>query len=992
VDLTTAADTPLARRFAAALAFAEPSRARISRAGYTAAFLAAEPALATSPDRRRRLAAAIEELAAAGVVVVAKSLDRSEWPPVPRFIVLLERTPDPPVGQAAAAYAWRPELAWAARLPLRRSEFEALQAIQVFLRDRASDAPIVPAGERSLELFGDEKRLDALRHNRRLFGEGRLSLEMIRARHFAPPFAYRRVGDGPVALVLENVATYHSVLAAVPADSPIGLVIFGAGGNFAASVAYLAELAAEGPAESIREIRYFGDLDRRGLEMPAAADAAAREAGLPPVRAAIGLWALLLRNGRPAPAPKVPNDIAERINAWLPASLRPAAAEVLVGGARYAQEAVGTEMLAADGAWATWAGLGPPAVERAGEPEPELRRSIVRTPGPTGESALFTDDAGTATVPTEAEWDAWVPAGRTRNWVRGDPLLDWLRLYGAEAGFVPDDKRPGFDPRTDFRQFVLEKGIAFEAALVRLLGERAQIRTIAHERGDGRSEAKARDTVEALRDGTPIVAQGVLWNPARRTYGVADLLVRSDLLASWFPELLSWEEATIGAPGLGLEHVHYRPIDIKFHSFDLTTDGHVGNSADQLAYAVQVWLYAEALGRIQGYLPPAAYLLGRTWQQGDERGEGSLERLARVDLGRWLPHRGAMIEDVAAHAVTWIRRLRAEGAVWQVLPEPTKPELYPHARNTEDAPWHTAKAEIAKELGELTLLPAMNPDRRAAAHLNGMRRWDDPRVSAISLGITSPTFAARADAVLAVNRAAEPTVLPDRIVIADPAWRDVAPLEFYVDFETVSNLDDDFSALPRMGGQPLIVQIGCGHVDQSRAWCFSQWTVDALTAVEERRILDAWVRHLASVAARERNALVDARLYHWSAAEPVNLETAYNAARTRHPDVDWPAALPWFDLLERVIRAEPVAVTGAFNFGLKSIAKAMQANGLITTVWGAGPTDGLGAMVGTWAAAHEAATGALPLSKHPLMRNIASYNEVDCRVMAEALAWLRNNR
>jgi hypothetical protein len=219
---------------------------------------------------------------------VSRAVDRSESPPPPHFIVPLDRITDPPVGREAAGYAWRPELSWAARLPLRRSEFDALRAIQAFLRDRSVETPIVPTGERSLELFCDEKRLDVLRRNRRLFAPGRLSLEMLRARLFSPPFAYRRVGAGPVALVLENVATYHSVLATVPANSPVGLVIFGAGGNFSASVCYLAELASEGPASFIREIRYFGDLDRRGLEIPIAANAAAREVGLPAVRPAVG--------------------------------------------------------------------------------------------------------------------------------------------------------------------------------------------------------------------------------------------------------------------------------------------------------------------------------------------------------------------------------------------------------------------------------------------------------------------------------------------------------------------------------------------------------------------------------------------------------------------------------------------------------------------------------------------------------------------------------
>jgi len=75
-------------------------------------------------------------------------------------------------------------------------------------------------------------------------------------------------------------------------------------------------------------------------------------------------------------------------------------------------------------------------------------------------------------------------------------------------------------------------------------------------------------------------------NPARRTHGVVDLLVRSDLLVSWFPELISPEEAAHPAPGLGLTHFHYRPIDLKFHTLDLTANGHVTGSADQLAFAV----------------------------------------------------------------------------------------------------------------------------------------------------------------------------------------------------------------------------------------------------------------------------------------------------------------------------------------------------------------------------------------------------------------------
>ena len=216
--------------------------------------------------------------------------------------------------------------------------------------------------------------------------------------------------------------------------------------------------------------------------------------------------------------------------------------------------------------------------------------------------------------------------------------------------------------------------------------------------------------------------------------------------------------------------------------------------------------------------------------------------------------------------------------------------------------------------------------------------------------------------------------------------------QFHVDFETVSNLDDNFAMLPRLGGQALLIQIGCGRRRADGSWTFRQWTVDALTAAEERRIIDAWIVHMAETCAGAGVKLDQARICHWSAAEPVNLESAYNAARVRHSDAGWPMPLPWFDVLERVIRAEPVAVTGAFNFGLKSIAKAMRAAGFISTTWVDGPTDGLGAMVAAWAAAREAAVRSMPLSAHPLMVEIARYNEVDCRAMSEILGWLRANR
>ena len=135
-----------------------------------------------------------------------------------------------------------------------------------------------------------------------------------------------------------------------------------------------------------------------------------------------------------------------------------------------------------------------------------------------------------------------------------------------------------------------------------------------------------------------------------------------------------------------------------------------------------------------------------------------------------------------------------------------------------------------------------------------------------------------------------------------------------------------------------------GAVDRDGRWRFTQWTAGRLDIPSERRILDAWFTHLAAVCAEAEMGLLDARVFHWSPAEPSWIDgcaDALVAARRRRPDADWPD-VPWFDILDRVVRAEPVTVTGAFSFGLKAVAKAMRAAGLISVDWPDGPTDGLG--------------------------------------------------
>jgi len=490
-----------------------------------------------------------------------------------------------------------------------------------------------------------------------------------------------------------------------------------------------------------------------------------------------------------------------------------------------------------------------------------------------------------------------------------------------------------------------------------------------------------------MKTGARVIPSAVLRDPERRTFGVADLLVRSDVLGDLCPDAFIGDQLEL--PVAAMRHGrHYRVVDIKFSTLHLLKDGGLG--ADSLDVMAQAWIYNEALGRIQGFTPPAAYVAGRAWRQGAARGDRCWEKMARVPRETFVRSRDEDLGAVVARAIAWVRRLRTEGAEWRVLPIPSVPELWPNMKAGSDFPWHTAKGEIAAKLGELTILPRVNVDLRAAAHAVGVTRWDDARTSATLLGLDGQ-HGQTLDAVIAVNRDTGDVLRPERVSADEDEWRVPPPAEAFVDFEFVHDMDDDFSTFPQKGGQALIFQIGSGTY-RDRRWSFRQFTVDDLGVEAEARMIDDWLAHLADVARdAERSSASDVRLVHWSLAEESNFERAYESARSRHPDRTWPP-LAWYDLLGRVFRAQPIVVKGAFSFGLKSIARAMRSHGLIETAWGEGLADGAGAMAGAWSAAADSRARGRSLTESPVMQEIARYNEVDCRVMAEILDYLRRQR
>jgi hypothetical protein len=242
---------------------------------------------------------------------------------------------------------WHPALSWAPQARLTRSQEETLRLVNRWLHHNR-DELVVPSRERSLEIFGNEKAIDRL-IGTGLFGPGCLDLETLRCRRVAPRLHCESCGSGDLLLAIENSDTFDSVLSVLRDrdDHRVGMVAWGAGTGFEASVLSIGRLARH-----IAEVCYFGDLDENGLRVPANAASLANGEGLPAIRPASGLYAAMLRLGIPQSGQrKATAEVAAGLVNWLDAEHRDAAARLLISGDRIAQEAVGLAYLSRHDEW-----------------------------------------------------------------------------------------------------------------------------------------------------------------------------------------------------------------------------------------------------------------------------------------------------------------------------------------------------------------------------------------------------------------------------------------------------------------------------------------------------------------------------------------------------------------------------------------------------------------------------------------------------------------
>lgn len=562
----------------------------------------------------------------------------------------------------------------------------------------------------------------------------------------------------------------------------------------------------------------------------------------------------------------------------------------------------------------------------------------------------------------EEHKDKYIYATKTRNYALKDPIIDWLNMYGDTE---KKDREGQGGGAGRFVEYIMEKGLEYEEKIVNEIRKKIGEENVVRCKEDASRDTVIRDykkTVALMQKRVHVIVSGMLIKPEERVYGYPDLIVRSDIAKVLFS-------------GMHEETQEYIVIDIKSSTLTIKNNGAISDTGSIPAYKTQELCYVMGLKYLLGgnAREDIGYLLGRKilHTNGDVDGiaESINMHLCTVDYAK----EDSIYEEILREAVDWHKRLRMQGDKMQVFPFPSVVELFPNMKNTSDSPWSRYKKEIAEYLGEITLLWYCGMREREIAHEKGIYSLRDPHCTPDALGVRGRKIAPLLDKILKINKEGEKKTY-------SIGYKDKIPekiggkREFFIDFEFCNNI------VGVSKEQSIIFMIGIYDAKEKK---YINMTAKRLIKSEEERIVQEMIQYIDGIGE-------EYVVYHWGDAEKRQMCEAM------------PEYIPknWTDMIE-VLHNSEVAVKGAYNFSLKSIARAMRKCGLIEDrdIYDGSIGNGLDAMVVAIQCDKDtkedgdllwSATKGGDLRDKQEIQDIITYNKEDCITMYDILEFIRN--
>ena len=468
---------------------------------------------------------------------------------------------------------------------------------------------------------------------------------------------------------------------------------------------------------------------------------------------------------------------------------------------------------------------------------------------------------------------SWVSGTQVSNYLLKDPVIDWLNLYYSKYGL--NNKR-NLRRRTQKAQqnresTLMKNGLAFEAKIYEDMTTKFGADVV-----NLHGERDVDLTFREMDKGTPIIFQAFIQSKSLKLQGIADMIVRSDYI-----------NKITHTPVLNSDKVFYVVVDIKWSHMTLCVDGKtIRNEGRYKAYKGQLLIYNTILGEMQGYTPPCAYIMPKSWnidKKGAEKeGYNCYDILGVINY----EDRDSSYVDDTIKAINWVREVREKGSGWTPL-DPHIPEMCCNASNTNDEPWGEVKKRIMDETHDITKVWMISPEHRNRAFIKKIKRWDDKRCTPEVLGISDGKRRKIIDEILKINQQDRDVISRD---IKDNRfnWKRKYPTDFYIDYETINEsfIEDKVNIHNSKLLSGYIFMIGVGYEIEGK-FEFKNFSCRSYTPEEEWRIVLEFQNFIHEMKARlDPNNEYPVRFFHWAHVEKTLLESFFQRSNTTWRNYD----------------------------------------------------------------------------------------------------------
>jgi len=548
----------------------------------------------------------------------------------------------------------------------------------------------------------------------------------------------------------------------------------------------------------------------------------------------------------------------------------------------------------------------------------------------------------------------WVSASKTRNYMLDDPLLDYLEEHKTIKMHNP--KKRSYDEMNDnensssndFLNTLFKSGNNFEMLVLDNILEYVnnddyvQISSGPNSH-DLNSYFK---TLRAIQDKKSVIYQATLWNESNNTFGSADLLIRSNVASKIFPNYSNIYKTDV-----------YEVYDMKWSTVNiLNNTNNLNNDKKAKTYKAQLWVYVQALNKMASQNVRTAYVIGRKYKyaKSDLRASGLVvshfnpfNDLARIDFK-------VEKENIkkTTQALKWIRRVRTDKTLCHNPPNHIN--LYPNMKN-KDPKFAKEKSELAQENKEITLIYNVTFEQRNNAVLNGIKKYDDPKLSLATLGIEDNSKRSTViKDILKVNHPSNQKTIIYRSLSNEGFWK-TSEYKLYLDVETINN------TIYNLGHdkEQFIFMIGVGlYMTKTNKWVYKNFTAKDLTSESEENILVDFTKYVIRIHSM-MGVTNKLSMFHWSAFEQHVLL----------PHVKIGSHYELYDVCKWAKNSN-LCMKGVYDYKLKSFGKVLDPNSYDNI----NVSNGLDAMEKAYAYYTKD-------RDEDIIKDLIKYNEQDCKTI-----------